>query len=586
MQGAGGGPTEDNVTGLLVHSTSLGWEKGSLLAVDAGIHLAAIIKILEEHIPGAVVTPPSPPRSTKRNSRGAIHRLSHSSQSNPNPVSNGVPGSPGLRPDVNKPKRTLTSGPFTDLDLRYESAGANAAFILQHLIPTYLISHPHLDHVSGFAVNTASFQFSSGAKRLAALPSTIDAIKTHIFNDVVWPNMSDEDDGIGFVSYMRLVEGGNSQFGDAQARGYIEVCEGLQVKCWSVSHGCYKPKAINGHGSNGEVHHHHESRAITPPGDVPLSRSHSFGHAHHAVVERKCPIDSTAFFLRDTNTGREILIFGDVEPDFLSISPRNSRVWADAAPKIVSGSLAGIFIECSYADEQPDDMLFGHFKPQHLANELRNLAELVVELRGGSASSTTADESNRKRKRESNGFPQGLPGGIGPLDELPDRRSRSTRSTRRRKASSVSPATRSSLSVPTAQLANSSIVSNDGTGNTDRRSSNSTNTALTNADHQQVSSLSSLHPNNNSRNSTSAMSTTSNNDDNHRRSSNGVAPASSLDEPLPLKGLKVVIIHVKDNLRDGPKVGDTILEQLHEHEKGLGLGVEYRVSKTGESIWL
>ena len=562
---------------MLVHSTGIGWEKGSLLAVDAGIHLAAIIKILEEHIPNATLSPPSPP-PTKRHSKGAIHRLSQSSQSTPNVNSNGVPQSPGLRPDPSKPKRTLTSGPFTDLELRYESAGANAAFILQHLIPTYLISHPHLDHVSGFAVNTASFQFSSGAKRLAALPSTIDAIKNHIFNDVIWPNMSDEDDGVGFVSYMRLVEGGNNQFGDAEARGYIEVCEGLQAKCWSVSHGCYKPKMISGHGGNGDVHHHHESRAITPPGGIPLSRSHSFGHSHHAMAERKCPIDSTAFFLRDSTSGREILIFGDVEPDFLSISPRNSRVWADAAPKIVSGLLAGIFIECSFADEQPDDMLFGHFKPQHLTNELCNLAELVVELRGGSGSSITEDDNNRKRKRESNGYPQGLPDGTVPVDGLPDhRRSRSTRSTRRRKASSVSPATRSSTGMPTAQLANSSIISNDGTETASRRSSATTNATTTNTGRPP-----SLHPNNHKNHS--AMSVTSNSNNSRRRSSNNehVLP---FDQP-PLRGLKVVIIHVKDTLRDGPKVGDTILEQLWEHERGLGLGVEYSVSKTGESIWL
>lgn len=518
-------------------------------------------------MPNAVISPPSPP-PTKRQSRGAIHRLSQGSQSTPNLTSNRVPQSPGLRPDFNRPKRILTSGPFTDFDLRYESAGANAAFILQHLIPTYLISHPHLDHVSGFAVNTASFQFSTGAKRLAALPSTIDAIKNHIFNDVIWPNMSDEDGGVGFVSYTRLVEGGNSQFGDAEARGYIEVCEGLMAKCWSVSHGCYKPKAVSGYGSNSDIHHHHESRAITPPGGVPLSRSHSFGHSHHAMAERKCPIDSTAFFLRDTHSTREILIFGDVEPDFLSISPRNSRVWADAAPKIVNGSLAGIFIECSYTDEQPDDMLFGHFKPQHLANELRNLAELVVELRGGSP--LAADEKNRKRKRESNGLHQGLPDGISPLDQLPDhRRSRSSRSTRRRKASSVSPATQSSTGMPTTQFANSSIVSNDGTDTGSRRSSGTTNTTATG----HLVASSSLHPNN-----TSASVT------DRRRSSNNNG-AVVFNQP-PLRGLKVVIIHVKDTLRDGPKVGDTILEQLWEHEKGLGLGVEYRVSRTGESIWL
>ena len=531
--------------------------------MDAGIHLAAIIKILEEYLPNASLIPPSPTQNTKRSSKGNIHRLSHSSQSTPNPTPNGILPSSRARPDNNdRQKRVLTSGPLTDLILPFETAGANAAYVLQYLIPTYLISHPHLDHVSGFAVNTASFQFSTGAKRLAALPQTIDAIKNHIFNDVIWPNMSDEDGGVGFVSYMRLMDGGNNQFGDAEARGYIEVCEGLTAKCWSVSHGCYKPKTVSGHGSNGDIHRHHESRAITPPGGIPPSRSHSFGHAHHAVAERKCPIDSSAFFLRDTISKREILIFGDVEPDFLSLSPRNARVWADAAAKFVNGLLAGIFIECSYADEQPDDMLFGHFKPRHLANELRNLADLVMELNGNASSSIILDEKARKRKRESNGFPHGLPDGVGTVDQPVDRRSRSSRTIRRRKASSVSPATRSSTGGATAQLANSSIISNDGTDSASRRSSATTNTTA-------IGHYTRQSPINN----TSDIAT-------NRRRSSGI-----LDQ-LPLKGLKVVIIHVKDTLKDGPKVGETILEQLREHEAGLGLGVEYRVSRTGESIWL
>ena len=35
----------------------------------------------------------------------------------------------------------------------------------------------------------------------------------------------------------------------------------------------------------------------------------------------------------------------------------------------------------------------------------------------------------------------------------------------------------------------------------------------------------------------------------------------------PLKGLKVVIIHVKDKLRDGPSAGETILKELLAHEE-------------------
>ena len=47
------------------------------------------------------------------------------------------------------------------------------------------------------AINTAAFHATSRPKTLAALPSTVDAIKHHIFNDVIWPNLTDEDGGVG-----------------------------------------------------------------------------------------------------------------------------------------------------------------------------------------------------------------------------------------------------------------------------------------------------------------------------------------------------------------------------------------------------
>ena len=103
--------------------------------MDAGVHLSAILKILESH-----------PSSTDP-----------------------------LRPIK------LHDGPFDGLELPYASTAANAAHITRSLVDTYLITHPHLDHISGFVVNTASLS-GSRPKRLAALPSTIEAFKNHIFN--------------------------------------------------------------------------------------------------------------------------------------------------------------------------------------------------------------------------------------------------------------------------------------------------------------------------------------------------------------------------------------------------------------------
>lgn len=102
---------EDNTTAFLVRSTSEEWKRGSVLAVDAGVHLSAISAILDQYLPA---------------------------ERNPSE------------------KYTISTGPFTGLELPYVSAKANAAHFTRTIVDTYLITHPHLDHISGLVVNTAA----------------------------------------------------------------------------------------------------------------------------------------------------------------------------------------------------------------------------------------------------------------------------------------------------------------------------------------------------------------------------------------------------------------------------------------------
>lgn len=88
-------------------------------------------------------------------------------------------------------------------------------------------------------------------------------------------------------------------------------------------------------------------------------------------------VESTAYFVRDNKTSTEILVFGDLEPDSLSLSPRNKIVWLDAAPKIKAGKLKAIFMECSWDNSQADSELYGHMKPHFVMEELQVLANLV-----------------------------------------------------------------------------------------------------------------------------------------------------------------------------------------------------------------
>ncbi|MCJ1435636.1 3',5'-cyclic-nucleotide phosphodiesterase pde1 [Xylographa pallens] len=595
--GAGGGPSEDDVTGLLVRSTATQWAKSSILAVDAGTHLAAIIRILEQHLPHATQTksveqPDSSPEQTRKlkkpRQRNGFDRSNAARDVSPHTTSvagylghvSGRASIGGNSPapsqgEPQTPKLVLTTGPFSGLILPYESARANASYLLRNLISTYLITHPHLDHLSGFAVNTASFQHTSKPKKVAALPSTINAIKDHIFNDIIWPNLSDEEGGVGLVSYMRLVEGGNVALGTGNGRGFIELCDGLSVKSWSVSHGhCMKRHPHRGSSISPMLpdQQYHSARrdssyAIAPPAGIDRRRSSISDPTSR--LDNACVYDSSAFFIRDEQTGHEVLIFGDVEPDSISLSPRTERVWADAAPKIVAGLLSAIFIECSYDDFQPDETLFGHLAPRHLIAELEVLAAKVTAVREEAAieddkdtkersldsidASLEADAAKIKRKRQSNGVNvyQDIRRGRKPYSEW-------LRSDAVSKSRSPSPLKGMEMLSPTdldfspTETIEPTLAAKRNKSVNDARNGNHKVATLT------------PHP--------------------------LPVPETQAEVkpfgPKALEGVKIVIIHVKDTLRDGPPPGEIILTQLIEWEKEAGLGCDFVLSKAGGEIWV
>ena len=104
---------------------------------------------------------------------------------------------------------------------------------------------------------------------------------------------------------------------------------------------------------------------------------------------------SSAFFIKHEPTGQELLFFGDVEPDSVAANPLTINVWSAAAPKIPQ-HLKTIFIECSYPSGRPDDQLYGHLTPEHLVQELENLAKEVLKFRA--AATTRSTESSRQKQ--------------------------------------------------------------------------------------------------------------------------------------------------------------------------------------------
>ncbi|KAH8738128.1 cAMP phosphodiesterases class-II-domain-containing protein [Ilyonectria robusta] len=482
--GSGGGPQESNTTAFLVRSVEQDWRRGSVIAVDAGVHLSSITRLIEAAMPSETPEPPF----------------------------------------------TLATGPFAGLPLPFTTASANAAHITRSLVDTYLITHPHLDHISGFVVNTAGLP-GTRPKKVAALPSTIQALKTHIFNNVIWPNLSDENNGAGLLTYLRLVEGGSPALGEGEGRGYSEICDGLLIKVWSVSHGhCIERHSHRGSASSASTRFgSHDGSSQTPRRDVynfptqpPLRTSSLLSQAAfgpgspQAEQEKICVYDSSAYFIQEQGNHREVLIFGDVEPDSVSLSPRNLQIWQEAAPKIAAGNLRAIFIECSYDDSQCNDRLFGHLKPVFVIEELRTLASEVEGARKLRAM--------KKRKR------------MGSLADEAPRRVPSNPSLA--PEDPVSPKTIKSSMLGEGAL----IVGPD----TPHLSTPTAELSLREAE----------------------------------RFSPTIGPQRQLE------GLKVIIIHVKDKLSDGPPVGETILQELLDHEKDAQLGCEFIVSKPGQSFYL
>ncbi|EST08367.1 Cyclic-AMP phosphodiesterase, class-II [Kalmanozyma brasiliensis GHG001] len=99
-------------------------------------------------------------------------------------------------------------------------------------------------------------------------------------------------------------------------------------------------------------------------------------------IDRPPPsLDSTAFFITHKNHDRDVLFFGDVEPDCVSQSPRNRQVWSHAAERFAEGRLNAIFLECSFAKGHPTEFLYGHLSVEHLFDELRVLAQMVKRVR-------------------------------------------------------------------------------------------------------------------------------------------------------------------------------------------------------------
>ncbi|KAK6540154.1 3',5'-cyclic-nucleotide phosphodiesterase pde1 [Orbilia ellipsospora] len=379
-------------------------------------------------------------------------------------------------------------------------------------------------------------------KTIAALPPTIEALKTHIFNDVIWPNLTDENGGVGFLTYQRLVD---ASVVDGKIE-YRKIVDGLSVQAWPVSHG---------HCMHNHTHRGSDAAMIADDPEM-LTRDKSMSlRAATGLVKRqtwhkKCVYDSSCYFIRDDYTEKEILIFGDVEPDSVSISEprRNVYIWNYAAEKIHRGVLSAIFIESSYDIHQKDEFLYGHMTPRHIIEELQVLASKVLLHREREARRYSMPLKKRRTNEQRASGDSIMQ--IDPFDAS------YFASMSAYNSDNESDVPRSPTDV---EGLSSSSYDRRRSSNTKRRRS------------EEAGSIGSA--------SASGMEYTS-------------APATvspiingtgSVDNSFPLRGLRVVIIHVKDDFDDDRDVRQSILNNLKKLEEKAGLGCTFELAENGGS---
>jgi 3',5'-cyclic-nucleotide phosphodiesterase len=183
--------------------------------------------------------------------------------------------------------------------------------VLRKYIKGYFISHAHLDHVSGLIINSPT----DSSKTVYATKGCMDMMEKHYFNGQTWANFGDEGTGYQIKKYhfQTLVAG----------EEIVITNTTMTVKAFHLSHGN--------------------------------------------------PYESTAFLIK--NGDAYALYLGDTGSDLVEKSDKLSLLWTEIAPLIRTKQLKGIFIEVSFPNEQPDNLLFGHLTPNYLLKELHALSE-------------------------------------------------------------------------------------------------------------------------------------------------------------------------------------------------------------------
>ncbi|MFZ2905916.1 MAG: 3',5'-cyclic-nucleotide phosphodiesterase [Cyclobacteriaceae bacterium] len=181
----------------------------------------------------------------------------------------------------------------------------NVTELLKTKIKGYLISHPHLDHVSGLILNAPD----DSSKPIYGTEHCLRILQENYFTWDNWANFGNTGEKpLNKYTYKTLVPGKEVPLDNTP----------LQATAYTLSH-------VN-------------------------------------------PYESSAFLIR--NNQNYLLYLGDTGSDEIEKSGKLNALWRVTGPLIKSKQLKAIFIEVSFTNEQPDQLLFGHLTPLLLRKEL------------------------------------------------------------------------------------------------------------------------------------------------------------------------------------------------------------------------
>ena len=181
------------------------------------------------------------------------------------------------------------------------------------------------EHITAYALSHAHLDHISGLilnatddspKPIFGLDATLDTLRDHVFNWQLWPNFGNEGRApqLRQYTYQRL----------QPAQTYAIPGTAMTLQAFPLSH---------------------------------------------------AGATSTAFLIQAA--GFYVLYCGDTGPDAVEQRDTLHTLWTVIAPLVQAKKLRAMFLEVSYPDERPDNLLFGHLTPRWLMAELGHLAQLV-----------------------------------------------------------------------------------------------------------------------------------------------------------------------------------------------------------------